>query len=343
VLCQQAIEEGERAEADAVVGRALHLLDLLELYSGGAGDEQQVLRALELFERCDDLPRQAGVWNHLGSRSYFAGEWNAAVERYQRSRDIHLRCGDDWSAAISSANIAEILVDQGRLAEARPLLEEALRVWRASATPSYVGFGASLMGRVCAREGRHAEAMALYAEALAAYATKDERFELIETELRVAETLLLQGQAPAATVRLAETQERLVDALRVAGVVQGGAATSTPPLDAAPTVTLLRLQGVAAAQLGDHGEARARFERALEGSRARGALHDTALALHALSWLDTDADAERTEAASLFAELGVVWAPDLPQRAAVTVPDSATVTLPRPRRGDVDVEAVSAS
>jgi class 3 adenylate cyclase/tetratricopeptide (TPR) repeat protein len=341
-LCRQAIDEGERAEADAVVGRALHLLDLLDLYSGAAEDEQQVLRALELFERCDDLPRQAGVWNHLGSRSYFSGDWNAAVERYQQSRDIHLRCGDDWSAAISSANIGEILVDQGHLAEARPLLEEALRVWRASATPSYVGFGASLMGRVCAREGRHAEAMALYAEALAAYATKDERFEIVETELRVAEALLLQGAASAATARLEETRVRLAEALSVAGLDKPGAGDADPSTDAGATSTLYRLRGIAAAQLGDRLNARACLERALQGSRSRNATHDAALALHAIAWLDDAADAERAEAAALFAELGIIWMPDMPRRAS-TDTAAATVTLPRPRRGDVDAEVVSAS
>ena len=338
-LCRQAIEEGELADADAVVGRALHLLDLLDLYSGAAGDEQHVLRALELFERCGDLPRQAGVWNHLGSRSYFAGDWNAAAERYQRSRDLHLRCGDDWSAAISSANIAEILVDQGRLAEARPLLEEALRVWRASATPSYVGFGASLMGRLCAREGRHAEAMALYAEALAAYTVKDERFELVETELRVAEALLLQGAAAAATARLDETRARLLDALRVAG--HDKPASGDVELDVAAASTLYRLQGIAAAQLGDRDSARARLERALQGSRSRGAAHDTALALHALAWLDRESEELRAESDALFGELGIGWAPDMPRRASAAA--ATIVTLPQQRRVDADAGVVSAS
>jgi hypothetical protein len=184
--------------------------------------------------------------------------------------------------------------------------------------------------------------MALYAEALAAYATKDERFEIIETELRVAEALLLQGAASAAVARLEETEARLFDALTVAGLDQPTGEDADPTSGAGATATLNRLRGIAAAQLGDRVEARSRLERALAGSRARHATHDAALALHTIAWLDPSAPAEQVEAAALFAELGIVWTPDMPRRALTDAAASA-VTLPRPRRGDVDAEVVSAS
>ncbi|HET7529322.1 MAG TPA: adenylate/guanylate cyclase domain-containing protein, partial [Mycobacteriales bacterium] len=81
-LCNRAIDCAQRTGADDVLGRALHLLDLVELAAGRPGDEGRVEQARDLFERAGDLPRQAGAWNHLGMRAYFRGDWDDALDRY---------------------------------------------------------------------------------------------------------------------------------------------------------------------------------------------------------------------------------------------------------------------
>jgi class 3 adenylate cyclase/tetratricopeptide (TPR) repeat protein len=321
VLCSRAIELAESVGADAVLGRALHLLDLVELAAGGAGDDARVQRALALFEKSDDLPRQAGAWNHLGIRAYYAGAWDLAVDRYERARAAHLRSGDEWSAAIASANIGEILVDQGRLTEAQPLVVHALRVWRGSGTPSDVGFGAALLGRLCVRAGRVAEGAQLLDEAATAYASKEQRFELVDVGLRVGEMLVLQGAGDAALRHLDGVESALHEALHAAGVIAAGAAL---PESSEFAASLWRLRGYAAAQSGDDAGARADLARSLEAARRRGSPHEVAQSLDALLWLSpNDRQDMLAERDALRGRLGVVWAPAVPGAAVLSTSSSA--------------------
>ena len=310
--CQRAIEIAEPAGALDVVGSALHVLDLSDVYAGRQGDEDRVRRALALFEQSGNLPRQAEAWNHLGIRAYFAADWNLARERYQQARAIYLRCGDEWGATYASANIAEILVDQGRLAEAEPLAREALRVLRTSATPTQVGFVAALLGRICARSSRHIEALALYDEALVAYAAKDERSELAETQMRIAESYLMQGQAKAALHWLERTE-------------------AVAP-DASHEPAFRRLSGVALVQLGDLASGLDGLRAAVEEARLRDSAHE--FALSAATLMDAGDDSHGQEGRRILEDLGIVWTPQMPRTAAATQSAAdVSTTLPRQRGG----------
>ncbi len=325
-LCAQAITQAEGIGADDVVGRALHLLDLVDLRAGRGSDEQRVRRALGLFERCGDLPRQAGVWNHLGMAAYFRGDWDTALSHYRQAQAAHERSGDEWSAAIASANIGEILVDQGRLDEAEPLVAEALRVWRASGTSSDIGFGAALLGRLAGRRGRYAEALELLGEASTAYAAKDERAELTDVELRRAEVLLLRGAARQALNHVDNAQGHLFTALRLAGrELPSGDASTWPPLPV--SAALHRLRACATVQLGQHRAGGRMLDDSIGLARRSGSAHELALSLSARRWADQAADG--AEAEQLLARLGVVWTPILPAKAV------AVTELPQQRRDEV--------
>lgn len=302
-LARQAMEQAEQVGAVDVVGRALLLLEWVELWTGGAGDERRVLRALALFEECGDLPRQGGAWNQLGMSAYFRGDWDLAVDRYRKAQQVHERSADEWSAAIANANIAEILIDQGRLEEAEPLVTESLRVWRASGTPSDIGFGSALLGRLCSRQGRSAEAMALLSEAAASFAVNHERIELVDVELRLAEALLLQGATEVAAARLDEAERRLRDAVRVRGVVGEDGVARAPH-----AVPLLRLRGCLAVQNGDLEQAAELLTRCVDLARASGSAHELGLSLRALAWAEGTTSAEGEQ---VLERLGVRWAPDL--------------------------------
>ena len=325
-LCDEAIAQAETVGADDVVGRALHLLDLVDLRAGRGSDETRVRRALALFERCGDLPRQAGVWNHLGLAAYFRGDWDAAVAHYRQAQAVHERSGDEWSAAIASANIGEILVDQGRLDEAEPLVAEALRVWRASGTSSDIGFGAALLGRLEGRRGRHADALALLGEAEAAYAAKDERSELTDVALRHAEVMVLRGAPLQALDHVERARVQFFTALRLAGrAVPGDDAATWPPLPV--SAAMLRLQGCASAQLGRYDDAVRLLDDSVALARRAGSAHELALSLSAGRWADCDAASPDPEAERLLAQLGVVWTPVFPASAAAHI---AAVPAQRP-------------
>lgn len=308
-LAAAAQAEAEAAGSDWVLGRALSVADMTEVAATGRGDEQRVRRALSLFERVGDLTFQAHMWIHLGIQAYYRGDWNAAADHYARARELHLRVGDDWNAAIPAANVAEILIDQGRYAEAEPIAGEALRVWRVSGTPWDVGFGAALLGRLCMRTGRFGEAGTYLSESVKAFSSSNEHLELLGAELSSAEMLVLEGAA-------LEAERRLMD------IEQALAVGEDSPL----TAQLLRLRGYVRGQLGDSSGAAAFFVRAEALARARQATHELALALDGVAWLNTGVgDTEERDA--LFDQLGIVSAPVPPRRA--TDASALGIVLPR--------------
>lgn len=308
-LATAALSAAEAAQADRVVARALWLCDIVDVAATGAGDEDRVRRALALFERAGDLTFQAHMWIQLGIHAYYRGDWNSAVERYGRAREIHVRTGDDWNAAIPAANVAEILVDQGRYDDAEPMVAEALRVWRVSGTPGDIGFGTALLGRLCARSGRFGEAAAYLREAFDAHTVSNERMDLLDTELRIVEMLMLQGAAHEAARQL-EAVERQIDA-------------SSPQFG-----HVLRLRGYVRGQLGNDGDAAECFTLAESFGRSHDSAHDVLLALEGFRWLGLGAKfaAERE---GLAATLGIVSTPAPPRCA--NADSEPAIVVPRQR------------
>src|SRR5262249_40199417 len=166
----------------------------------------------------------------------------------------------------ATVNRGEILSDQGKLEEAEPLFRYALRVARASGTESRVADVASHLGRLLAREGSFEEARTLLAEARDRYEQDGARAEVVATEARIAECLLLQGDA-AAALALAE------DALAQAEAIEG-TFLAVAMLD--------RLRGSALLELGRTDDARAALSRSLDEARAKAADYEIAQTLEAL-------------------------------------------------------------
>jgi tetratricopeptide (TPR) repeat protein len=335
-LSQEALIQAEQVGAEFVIARALHMLEISEVAQGRAGDEPRVLRALALFENCGDFTRQAHMWLQLGVEAYYGGAWDRAVDCYEHARQLYEQAGDDWNMAIASANVAELLVDQGRLLQAAPLVEDALRVWRASGTPWDVGFGAALLGRLRARQGEPFEAMTLLGEAIESYSAGQEQFDLVNAELSVVETLLIQGAAAAAMQRLDSIERQLWAAWRSAARprASGGRGSGELPADAPQTATVWRLRGYALGQIGDVEMATILLEGSLAAARGRGATHEVALALEALDWL-REGTSEAGERHDLFAHLGIVWRPQIPRRAAAA--EATLALVPRQRDAESDL------
>jgi class 3 adenylate cyclase/tetratricopeptide (TPR) repeat protein len=306
--CRRAIELAEAVGAHDVLADALVWLDVNELMLG-TGDGAPARRALDMWTGMGDRPWHEGrCLNELGIRAYFAGQWDEARRLYQLCEEANARAGDAWAASVARGNAAEILSDQGRLAEAEPMLRDALRASRASAAPSFIAFGLSALGRLAARAGRFDEALELLTSAREQYVADGETAEVLETDARLAECHLLRGAFEEALAVVDQAVE-LAEAL--------------PGL--APTVPLLhRIRGLALAATGDADAARAALERSLESARARHADHEVAFTLHAMSSLLTATGAVvpeevRREQADLLAQLGilVVAEPELRGRTVV--------------------------
>ena len=182
----------------------------------------------------------------MGINEYYKGRWQRAVERYARSRDLRLRVGDAEGAAVASNNIAEILVDQGRLEEAEPMFRDALRVLRASGSGMVSGLALSNLGRVAARSGRFDEARELFGRAEERLQEVGDTGQLLENESRRAELELLQGRWEPAI----ETARNALEKIQV----MGGIAPQVPSLH--------RVIGYALAGLGRLDEARVEIDSA---------------------------------------------------------------------------------
>jgi len=295
-LLQQAVELAGAADAPEVLATALLYLDIAELTAGFAGDGSHARRALDIQRRLGEQPwLQARALNQLGIRAYFAGHWTESVTYYADSRDACERAGDSWTAAVESANIAEVLADQGYLSQAEPILEEALETYRAAGTPTFVADGTRILGRLAARRGDAVRSRQLLAAARGIYAADGEVLQTVLTDAIVAESLLRAGEPQAA----AELAERVL--------------ASAAGLPGRHLVVPLakRVLGVALSTLGTEPErAVGSLRDSIDLARLHDARYELALSLQALGdlWPADVSGAELVERDTLFDELGVIAA-----------------------------------
>ncbi len=92
-------------------------------------------RAIEYYERSLAIKEKVGdehgmstTFNNLGLMYKAKGEWDRAIEYYERSLAIKEKVGDEHGMAFTYNNIAKLCWDQGRLEEAIPLFEKAVAI-----------------------------------------------------------------------------------------------------------------------------------------------------------------------------------------------------------------------
>ena len=143
-----AVEAAERGGHRDLLANAYYLLHAAYGDLGSPEVARYRDLALPIYEELGDLVGQGNVLNNLGIEAYFEGRWDDALDLYRRSREAKSRAGDIANAATQSNNEAEVLSDQGRLAEAEALLRDALRVWSAAGYQIGVALATSNLGRV---------------------------------------------------------------------------------------------------------------------------------------------------------------------------------------------------
>ena len=192
------------------------------------------------------------------------------------------------SVARAQINEGEILSDRGQFDEAQALFEQALRVWRAADYRGGVAVATANLGRVMARSGQFEEAHRLLEDALAGFEELGAEAYVIETQVRIAECLVLEGHHQDAIAALAPLREPGSSVLAIAE----------------------RLTGYAVVQSrAGFEEARPHFERSLEAAKAAGAEYEVALTLRAIAETSGVDDGRATE---IMNRLGVVSTPPVP-------------------------------
>jgi class 3 adenylate cyclase/tetratricopeptide (TPR) repeat protein len=292
-----AADVAEKAGLSEVLSHALLVAGLAHTDLGQAD-------AVPLFDRSIAISEEHGLHRirgaalgNLGIHHYTEGRWDDAVDYYRASQEAKLHAGDPLWAAVQENNVAEILSDQGRLAEAEPLFRNMVRVSRASRFPIGAALGTSNLGRLAARDGRFPEAHALLDEAAAAFAEIDGGRYVNETQARRAECLVLEA--------------RYSEALEVAtSLLEASRETPFGGLEALVERTI----GLALHQARRPDEGTPHLLESLRIARDLRAVYEEALTLRALA--DTrappDADTYRSESDAILERLGVVSVPKVP-------------------------------
>ncbi len=144
--------EAETSGHRSGLAHALQLLDLcaisIEENNGAFGQ-----RALTIFEELGDLVGQANVLNNLGTAAFYQGRWMEALDFYQRAAEVCGRAGDALHKGQPQVNMAEIFIDQGKVAQAEELLEELRTSWGRLPYPFGVGVATFNQGRAALRAG----------------------------------------------------------------------------------------------------------------------------------------------------------------------------------------------
>jgi class 3 adenylate cyclase/tetratricopeptide (TPR) repeat protein len=292
--CNEIVRQANERADLATLAHAYYLLHVL--YTMAGSPERAAFRglALPIYEELGDLSGQASVLNNLGIEAYYEGRWDEALELYERSRELRRRTGDVTQVAVQTNNIGEILSDQGRLEEAEELFRQSMHVADAAGHELTSHVARSNLGRAAARAGRFNEAENLLEHALRSFRDMGAMF-VIETEARLAELDALRGRPDGALARATPT----LDAAREAG--------GLAPVEA----LLLRVIGVAHAELGDIESARRALDEGLAVARRADAPFEVALTSDERARVLDESDAA-TEAATIFIRLGVVAVPEPP-------------------------------
>jgi class 3 adenylate cyclase/tetratricopeptide (TPR) repeat protein len=176
--------------ATGVLADALRYHDIAASELEGDAAMVHLAKALELYDETNDELSKGKVLSLLGVRAYYRGDWSTAAALYDQARFAHEAAGDVVGAALESANASEILIDQGRVDEAGPLVADALRVFEASDNPYLIAFVTGFDGRAAHHRGDHRAAIAAFQAAMDLFVQQGETDAALDARVRLLEALL---------------------------------------------------------------------------------------------------------------------------------------------------------
>ena len=299
-LCARASGEAQRMGDLSSESRAAMLTYQCYSEMGHPDVEQAGRTALHLAELNKDLITQGNVIGSMGVSAHYAGDWDRALELYERARTLLEQAGHTVFATSELSNMSEILCDRGLLEEAEQAQRQAIRTWRAARYQFGVAYGTLQLGRTLARAGRFDEADLLLREADEMFTALRDEAHIVEAIAIEAEMAVLKGDGPTVLPAIDDTIAR---AARIGGL---------------PTVEALlhRTKGWALAQAGDLTGAVFALEQSARIARAADARFEEAMTEEALGQIlhgcgEPTVQHER-RARELFEQIGVVSTPSVP-------------------------------
>jgi tetratricopeptide (TPR) repeat protein len=259
---RDSIAWGRRAEADATA--ALDLRAMAEAYDvlygstallGVEPERPYGELALGLYEELGDRAAQSQVMNNLGVVAGLAGKGPEALAMFRGAEAAASEAGDILGAAATRVNIGDMLLRQGRIAEAETLLRALLPVLTGLGLDDFHAAATRTLGLALTQSQRLDEGMHLLATARVVLAASGQAAEVVETDAAISQALLEAADAPAAESLARE------------------AAARAESLDAAYLLpTLHRVRGAALTEQGRLVEAQAVLAEALRSCASQGQL-----------------------------------------------------------------------
>jgi class 3 adenylate cyclase/tetratricopeptide (TPR) repeat protein len=229
-----AIREAKVAADARTQARAMEIQTLARSYSGKPIDLEQSALAIELYANDHDLLGVARGHNVLGVVAHQQGSWARALMHYEEAAIAYERIGRPQDVGLQHANKAEILIFQGRLAEADQALAESLRLWRGARMSGEQAFTITQQARLAMARGDQVAAWELFNTARQVHVDNGEGYDVVVIDAMRAESLLLSGKPAGALAMIEDVQARnrdvgapLTYVDRVKGLAQVGSGDRT--------------------------------------------------------------------------------------------------------------------
>jgi tetratricopeptide (TPR) repeat protein len=174
---------------------------------------QRYLRALELRRGTDDRRGAAIESNGLAQVFEYQGRYGAALAAQKEALDALRQLGEQgfWLVEVQGA-YGRTLAEAGRIAEARPMLDEALTKARALGNQTEIAQVLNALGDWHLYQGNARDAAKLYDEALEAASAADDRIQILLARANAARAMVRSGRGGVATRalrQLAQEADRL--------------------------------------------------------------------------------------------------------------------------------------
>jgi class 3 adenylate cyclase/tetratricopeptide (TPR) repeat protein len=254
------------AEADgdhASAGVAYSQLEWALSAVGDPASAQAGRRGLQLLELTGDDTERAFLLLNMSSTALSRGDWTDAVDLAKRAETALSRLGDARAAAGAVLNLAGVLAEQGRLADARTASERSRRICRASAFPLGDLVARATLARIRGWQGEPVPAAAELAEVAAGFDALHVPEQALLTRIFGVEVLGYAGEVGAAQDAIEEVE---------AQVRQCG------PADIAP-VTFGRCRAVMEWLVGGHDAALEQAVSVIAQARSQDAISEVAMTL----------------------------------------------------------------
>jgi tetratricopeptide (TPR) repeat protein len=164
--------------------------------------------ALVHFQELGDHSAVARALNNMAVNAWNEGRGAEAMTTFEVARDAFATTGDLPRVAVAEYNRADVLLRQGRLAEANESLHDLIAQFRVFRNPSYLASAQRGAGLAALRLGDLPQARNLITNALASFASLGIAAEAIETQVAMSELLIVDGRPGEAIELIDETLKR---------------------------------------------------------------------------------------------------------------------------------------